>query len=313
MNHTLHHTLHHTFDADLATELHDVNLAILLHHFQYWIRHNNRLKRNFHEGRTWMYETYEEIEAHFPYWSRDQIKRLLLKSVKLKILRKGNFNRTQFDRTVWYAFENEEKFTIGRNRPMDRTKAPDGSDEIARPIPDSKQIDKQEERKESTKETSAQAPSAHSFSKKIERAEHVATSEADHTKLIDKLDPEGVEDCYRFLSQWKEDSSKSKWKKSDYRSILRWVIDAVREKKLKKQKEGKTDERGSLIEENRKWAQFLRKVDFPVNNQYIKLDEHCVYFCQGRERIPFGYSEANFREVIENKLRNWEIPISGQH
>ena len=53
-------SLHHSFDVALAEELGDVNLAILIHHFLYWINHNRRLKRNLQEGRTWMYQTVEE-------------------------------------------------------------------------------------------------------------------------------------------------------------------------------------------------------------------------------------------------------------
>ncbi len=126
----------HSFDIAIAEEYKSVDLAILVWHFQYWIMQNKRLNRNQHEGRTWTYQTIQEIAAVFPYWSFDQVVRLLLKAVSLKILIKGNFNKSRYDRTAWYAFENEEKFAILRFRKMDIPESQNGNGEIATPIPD---------------------------------------------------------------------------------------------------------------------------------------------------------------------------------
>ena len=105
---------HHSFDIKLATELKSIELAIIVHHFQYWINKNQQLGINFIDGRTWTYQTREEISAHFNYFTPDQVRRYTDKLVTLKILRKGNFNKLALDKTIWYAFENEEMFTIGR-------------------------------------------------------------------------------------------------------------------------------------------------------------------------------------------------------
>src|SRR5271163_464192 len=103
----------HSFNTDLADE-YGMELAVLIHHFQHWVKVNKRLKRNFIEGRTWTYQTREEIAAHFSYFSIDQVRRLTDKLVELKVLRKGNFNKNILDKTIWYSFENEEMFTNGR-------------------------------------------------------------------------------------------------------------------------------------------------------------------------------------------------------
>lgn len=79
------------------------------------------------------------------------------------------------------------------------------------------------------------APSPSSVSQKktepptVKRCEHVSTSDAEHAKLVEAHGEEFVRRCYLRLSEWKMDTPKSKWKKSDYRSILRWVVDAIRE------------------------------------------------------------------------------------
>lgn len=122
---------HHSFDIALAAELGSIELAILIHHFQYWINHNQKLDRNFKDGRTWMYQTREEIAAHFPYFSDDMVRRYTDKLVCLGILRKGNFNKHKMDKTIWYAFENEESLRLANlpnrvaNLPIGMAKMPE--------------------------------------------------------------------------------------------------------------------------------------------------------------------------------------------
>lgn len=146
----------HSFDADIATEYQSIEVAIMVAHFQYWIRKNKALGTNCKEGKTWTYQTYNDIIANFPYWSYDQVKRILKKCFQLGIITKGNFNSDKDDKTLWYAFNDEEKFGIskvekredlkgdpsgiGRNRPIDTAKSPDGSGEIARSYKDTDTI-----------------------------------------------------------------------------------------------------------------------------------------------------------------------------
>lgn len=137
-------TVHHTFNIDLATELGCVNLAILVHHFEYWITYNERSKKNFYEGKYWMYQTLDQIARHFPYWSIDQVKRMIKKLLDKKILIKSNFNKTAFDRTVWYAFTKEFKESRTAKRQIDLAESPNGDGGIATPIPNTKTNTKKE-------------------------------------------------------------------------------------------------------------------------------------------------------------------------
>ena len=140
--------MHHSFDINLAAE-YGIEEALLIHHFQHWISVNQRLKRNFHEGRTWSYQTIDEIAAHFPYISKDRVVTILEKLCTGKtrfqkdtefepILLKGNFNKTKFDRTIWYAFKNEEKFTKLWNHKMEVGEPQNQSCVTTTPIPDTK-------------------------------------------------------------------------------------------------------------------------------------------------------------------------------
>lgn len=140
----------HSFDLQHAYE-YGIDCAIMLKHFIHWIGVNKRKKINEHEGRTWTYQTLEDIAAHFPYWTQSQvfdiIEKLRLgknrksKSEKLEfspVLMKGNFNQHAYDRTIWYALINEKDFTILGNSKMENGESQNGDREIPTPIPDTK-------------------------------------------------------------------------------------------------------------------------------------------------------------------------------
>src|SRR6185503_6404796 len=143
-------SLHHSFEVDLACK-YGMESAALIHHLQYWIRHNKSLKRNFKEGKTWSYQTLREIKAHFPYWSIKQTERNIKKLIDQGVIIKGNFNNSPYDRTIWYAFkdeilfgidnikselENEDDKCISRNREIENSKSGNQNPEIGKPIPD---------------------------------------------------------------------------------------------------------------------------------------------------------------------------------
>lgn len=172
-------SLHHSFDIDLATE-YGMSEAVLIHHFQHWIRINKRLKRNSHDGRTWTYQSMNEILAHFPYWSEDDLRGVIerlctgkgRRSQKNKedhspILIKGNFNKTPFDKTTWYAFIDEDRFVNSNNSyereisqidpvnlPNRAGDLPNGDGCPPTPIPDTKTDTKTEFKKERAQEKS---------------------------------------------------------------------------------------------------------------------------------------------------------------
>lgn len=127
----------HSYDVDNAC-LYGVECAILINHFIFWIEQNQTLGRNFHDGRTWMYQTQKEIAAIYPYWSEDTIFRNIKKLVDEGVLIKGNYNKTSFDKTIWYAFKNEEMFTKPRNRGIDNAIPRNQFRKVAEPIPDTK-------------------------------------------------------------------------------------------------------------------------------------------------------------------------------
>jgi len=123
----------HAFNTVFAA-MYGVHEAIIIAHFQSWINHNKRLGRNFKDGRTWCYQTRKEIAAWFPYFSEKQVRKITDKLEKLGVLKKGNYNKCGFDKTIWYAFENEEIFTTAHlGNGGDQTG--NGGDQTGKPIP----------------------------------------------------------------------------------------------------------------------------------------------------------------------------------
>jgi len=107
----------HVFSVEYA-KLYGIECATLINHFQFWINQNIRTKKNFHDGKTWMYQTQKEIAAVYEYWNRDVVQKLLKKLVDFGVLIRGNYNKSKFDNTTWYAFSNEKMFLGVQNPTM---------------------------------------------------------------------------------------------------------------------------------------------------------------------------------------------------
>jgi len=103
-------TQSHSFSVELAQQ-YGVECAILIDYFQFWIIQNKAMKIDFHDGKTWIHLTQEEISAWYPYWNRNKVQAIIQKLVDYGVLIKGNYNKSSFDKTTWYAFKNEEMFT----------------------------------------------------------------------------------------------------------------------------------------------------------------------------------------------------------
>ena len=86
-----------------------LNEAIVLNQLHYWIEKNKRAGNNFHDGRYWVYNSYEDWQENdFEYWSVDTIKRTFTKLEKMGLVISGNYNKMPMDRTKWYTIDYEK-------------------------------------------------------------------------------------------------------------------------------------------------------------------------------------------------------------
>jgi DnaD/phage-associated family protein len=82
-----------------------LNESIVLQQLHYWLERSNHV----YEGHKWVYNTYEEWQEQFPFWSESTIRRIITKLEKQELIITGNFNRSKIDKTKWYRI-NYEKF-----------------------------------------------------------------------------------------------------------------------------------------------------------------------------------------------------------
>lgn len=123
----------HSFNVNLAVTL-GINQAILLNNLYYWIEKNRANNKHYYDGRYWTYNSAKAFCDMFPYMSERAIRYALEGLVEKGIIIKGNYNKLNCDRTLWYAIT-DYGYTILQNCQMELTKLSDGSDEIVRPIP----------------------------------------------------------------------------------------------------------------------------------------------------------------------------------
>ena len=95
------------FNIIIAEKL-GVNEAIMIKNFQFWLEKNKANEKSYYEGRYWTYNSIGAFCKIFPFWSRDQIRYILKKLTDKGILISGNFNKSPYDKTLWYSL-NEEK------------------------------------------------------------------------------------------------------------------------------------------------------------------------------------------------------------
>lgn len=83
-----------------------LNMTIILQQVHYWTEFNQKKKRGLHDGRYWVYNSYDQWrEEHFPFWSESTIKRTFEELEKLGLLLSGTFYGA--NRTKAYAIDYE--------------------------------------------------------------------------------------------------------------------------------------------------------------------------------------------------------------
>ena len=121
----------YSFTAEWALAF-GVNGAILLNNLYFWVKKNREHDVNFHDDRYWTYNTLEAFAEQFPFWSKDQIKRIMKDLRDKGVILVGNYNANKYDRTLWYSVD----FDKVESMLMDVAKSPYQEDKIATPIPD---------------------------------------------------------------------------------------------------------------------------------------------------------------------------------
>lgn len=124
----------HMFDTEIAEQL-SVNAAIIFQHIAFWCIHSEANGTNYHDGEYWTYSSVNAFCTVFPYLSAKQINVAIKKLLDAELIIKGNYNKSAYDRTIWYAVTKKGK-SIYRKGKMENPKRENGLPEKGEPIPD---------------------------------------------------------------------------------------------------------------------------------------------------------------------------------
>jgi hypothetical protein len=243
--------------------------------------------RNQHDGRTWMYQTQNEIAACYPYWNRDKVQAILQKLVDLKIIIKANYNKSTFDKTTWYAFENEKMFTKVLNRTIVGSESLNPACGSAQTIPDTNPNAKQD---------------------KQQQAAVVPLKKIPQAKIYECLKNAPVEEEFKtkITKEWKEDQVKNalEWsthrdnppKKSYEASITYALQHGLSLKDIQPSKE-------ESYELNKSYA-----MKYNGKSSRTGTVEACNTFAGiihsgATPCIPIEYSDKDFMNKFKNELR----------
>lgn len=102
----------HSFNADVACE-YGVNAAILLQNIFYWCEHNAQNDTHFYDGRYWTYNSLKAFCALFPYMGEKQIRNALAKLKDAGLIVSGSYNKSPYDKTLWYAITEDGVNSLG--------------------------------------------------------------------------------------------------------------------------------------------------------------------------------------------------------
>ena len=142
--------MEHSFNIELAKE-YGILEAILLKNIWFWIEKNRANEKNFYDGTYWTYNSTRAFNELFPYASESSIKRALKSLQEKGIIKTGNYNKSSYDRTLWYAFTDLGE-SIVSNRQMEVNKSSNGDEQNGLTIPDINTNDKTKDIKTNKKE-----------------------------------------------------------------------------------------------------------------------------------------------------------------
>ena len=222
--------MEHSFDIDVAVE-YGVNPAILLKNIFYWCEHNKANNKHFYEGEFWTFNSGKAFHELFPYLSEKQIRSALKKLEDEGLVICGNFNKSAYDRTMWYAVTQKGKSILQKGK-MEDDKRENGITEKVEPIPYIN-TDKKETDVKQIVNGSGGKPTTRTQEPKTKYGEykHVQLTDKEVDRLFNDYGEQKVHEAIKLLDEYIEE--KGYKSKNHNLAIRRWVMSAVDERQQK--------------------------------------------------------------------------------
>lgn len=128
--------MHYSFKSEIAKK-YGVNGAIIIENLYFWTLKNRANEKHFYDGYYWTYNSIKAFTVLFPFWTKRQIERILSRLEKDGAIKTGNYNKSTYDRTKWYAISHSV-FSIYANGEMENTEYVNPNTHMVEPIPDNK-------------------------------------------------------------------------------------------------------------------------------------------------------------------------------
>lgn len=102
----------HVLDITIA-QLVGTNAALILENLAYWCEHNAANNANLHDGHYWTYNSTKAFAELFPYMTVNVIRTALKKLKDADLILTGNYNKSAYDRTMWYTLTEKAETILG--------------------------------------------------------------------------------------------------------------------------------------------------------------------------------------------------------
>ena len=125
--------MNHSFNITIARQFGQEG-AVIVENIYFWLEKNKANNKHFYDGKYWTYNSTRAFSILFPYWSSRQIERILKGLEANGAILSGNYNKSGYDRTKWYAVTSIVE-SIYTNGGMETTEHVNGITQTVEPIP----------------------------------------------------------------------------------------------------------------------------------------------------------------------------------
>jgi len=98
--------MNYIFNIYIAKQF-GVDESIFIQNVAYWMMQNKSNNVNFYDERYWTFNSQKAFTKLFPFWSRQNLRRVIDSCKKQGLLLVGNYNKLPYDRTNWYTLSDE--------------------------------------------------------------------------------------------------------------------------------------------------------------------------------------------------------------
>ena len=102
-------TMNHSFNVEIAVK-YGMLEAVLLENINFWITKNKANNVQYYDGHYWTYNSVKALSELFPYASKATISRALHHLENEGLILSGNYNKSAYDRTIWYTITEKYYF-----------------------------------------------------------------------------------------------------------------------------------------------------------------------------------------------------------